>query len=341
MFISLITLDGSYGSAGGQIVRTSIGLSAVTGKPIKIINIRKGRCTQGLAEQHVQAVKALAKLCDAKIKGVELHSTELEFIPGKIKSGKVNVKIATAGSVGLALQALLIPAIKTDLTINIQGGGTYGKWAAPIDNFKYVLFPLLEKMGYKAEIKVEREGFFPVGGAIVKVHSGKAELKPLEILEKGKIISIEGRSVASEHLKKAEVAERQAKAAKKILFDHFKIDAKIKKEYSKSLCHGSGIQLWIKTENTVIGANGLGERGKKAELVGEEAAKQLIEDYGKGCVDRHTVDQLIPYLALAGGGKILAAEVTGHVTTNAYIVEKLLQVKFKIEGKLIECESLT
>ena len=331
-------IDGSYGEGGGQVLRTSIGLAAVTGKAIRIINIRKGRCKAGLAEQHLQAVGAVAQLCDAKVKGADLESTELEFIPGKIKSGNVNVKIATAGSVGLTLQALLIPAIKTDLTIKINGGGTYGKWAAPTDNFKYILFPLLEKMGYKAEIKIEREGFYPVGGAIVKVHSGKAELKPLEILEKGKILAIEGRSIASEHLKKAEVAERQAKAAKKLLFDHFKIDAKIKKEYVKSLCPGSGIQLWIRTENTIIGANGLGERGKKAEIVGEEAAKQLIQDYEKGCVDRHTADQLIPYLALAGGGKILASEITGHVTTNAYIIEKFLPAKFRIKGNLIECQ---
>lgn len=337
----MLTIDGSYGEGGGQVMRTSIGLSAVTGKAIRIVNIRKGRCKSGLAEQHVQAVKAVAKLCDAKVKGAELHSTEIEFTPGKIKSGKVNVNISTAGSVGLTLQALLIPAIKTDVTIHIQGGGTYGKWAAPTDNFKYVLFPLLEKMGYKVEMRIEREGFYPAGGAIVNVHSGKAELKPLEIIEKGKILAIEGRSVASEYLRKAEVAERQAKAAKKIIFNHFNLDAKVKKEYSKSLCPGSGIQLWIKTENTVIGANGLGEKGKKAELVGEEAAKQLIQDYKKGCVDRHTADQLIPYLALAGGGKILASEISGHVTTNAYIVEQFLPVKFKIKGNMIECQTNT
>jgi len=334
----MLTIDGGYGEGGGQVFRTSIGLSALIGKPIKIINIRKGRCKAGLAEQHLQSVKAVAQLCDAKVKGAELHSTELEFIPGKIKSGNINVKIATAGSVGLTLQALLIPAVKTDLTIKINGGGTYGKWAAPIDNFKYVLLPLLEKIGCKAELKVEREGFYPVGGAIVNVHSSKADLKHLEIIEKGKILSIEGKSVASEHLKKAEVAERQAKAAKKILFDKFNVDVKIKKEYTKSLCPGSGIQLWIKTENTVMGANSLGEKGKKAELVGEEAAKRLIEDYNKGCVDRHTADQLIPYLALAGKGKILVSEITRHVTTNAYITEKFLPVKFKIKGNLIECQ---
>ncbi|MDP2908909.1 MAG: RNA 3'-terminal phosphate cyclase [Nanoarchaeota archaeon] len=335
----MLTIDGCYGEGGGQVLRTSIGLSAVTGTPVKIINIRKGRCTQGLAEQHLQAVRAVAQLCDAKVKGAELHSTELEFTPGKIKSGNINVKIATAGSIGLILQALLIPAIKTDLTIKIQGGGTYGKWAAPTDHFKYVLFPLLEKFGYKVEMQIEKEGFYPAGGAIAQVHSPKADIKPVNLTEKGKILAIEGRSVASEHLEKAEVAERQAKAARKILFDHFKTDAKIKKEYVKSLCPGSGIQLWIKTENTVIGSNSLGEKGKKSETVGEEAAKQLIQDYEKGCVDRHTADQLIPYMALAGGGKILASEITGHITTNIYVTEQFLPVEFSIEGNLIKCRT--
>ncbi|MBU4501547.1 MAG: RNA 3'-terminal phosphate cyclase [Nanoarchaeota archaeon] len=334
----MINLDGGYGSGGGQIVRTSIGLSALTGKAIKITNIRKGRCREGLAEQHLQSVRAIAKICDAKVKGAKLHSTEIEFIPGKIKSGNVNVRISTAGSVGLLLQAMLIPAIKKDIVIKVDGGGTYGKWAAPIDNFRYVLFPLLEKMGYKVEMNVEREGFYPVGGAKVKVHSYKAELKPIELIDKGDIVSVEGRSIASEHLKKAEVAERQAKAAKKIIFDKLKVDAKIKKEYVKSDCPGSGIQLWIKTKNTVIGANALGEKGKRSEQVGEEAAENLVEGYNRGCVDRHTADQLIPYMALAGRGKILASEISGHVKTNAYITEQFLPVKFKIRDNLIDCQ---
>ena len=200
------------------------------------------------------------------------------------------------------------------------------------------MFPILERIGYKARAEIIKEGFFPAGGAEVKVKSGKAEIKPMEITEKGEIISIEGRSVASEHLRKAEVAERQARAAKKLLFDKFKIDAKIKKEYVNTSCPGSGIQLWIKTENTVIGANNFGERGKKSEDVGKEAAKVLIEDYEKGCVDRHTADQLIPYMAMMGKGEIIASEITGHIKTNAYITEKFLPVKFEIKGDKIKCQ---
>ena len=113
----MLLIDGSYGEGGGQVLRTSIGLSALTGKPIKITNIRKGRCKEGLAEQHLQAVRAVAKICNAKVKGDELHSTKLEFTPKKVKAGKFNVMIGTAGSVGLLLQAMLIPAIKEDIVM--------------------------------------------------------------------------------------------------------------------------------------------------------------------------------------------------------------------------------
>lgn len=336
----MLIIDGSYGEGGGAIIRMSVGLSAVTGKPIKVHNIRAKRCNPGLAEQHLQAISAVAKLCDANTVGAVKDSEELEFYPLKIRSGSLPVKISTAGSVGLVLQALLIPASKADVNIRISGGATYGKWAAPFDHMSNVLFPLLEKSGYKMKYKIIREGFFPKGGAEINVHAYESRLKPLNLVDKGELISLKGRSVASLSLKQAKVAERQAKAAKKGLFKYFGIDAKISAEYSDTLCPGSGIQLWAETENSIIGANALGEISKPAEVVGGEAVNNLIAEYENGCVDKHTADQLIPYMALAGNGRILASEITGHVTTNAYIVEQFLPVKFKIEGKLITCETI-
>jgi len=337
----MIVIDGSTGEGGGQMLRTALGFSALTCKPFKMVNIRKGRDNPGIKEQHLQAVNAVAKLCDAKVEGAEINSMELTFEPGSIRSGNVNVLISTAGSVGLVLQSLLIPAVKTDLRIRIKGGATYGKWAMPIDHFKFVLSPLLKRLGYETGVVVKKEGFYPKGGALVEVFSGKVKkLSPLDVLEKGKVISISGRSIASERLRGSRVAERQANSARKFLFDHFKTDAKIKVEYVNTLNPGSGIQLWVETENSFLGGDSLGELGKKAEFVGEEAAKTLIQDFEHGCVDRFTSDQLLPYMALAGSGRFLSSKITDHVRTNAFVIEQFMDVKFNIKDKLVECVSV-
>jgi len=336
----MIVIDGSTGEGGGQMLRTSLGLSALTGKPFRMVKIRMCRETPGIREQHLQSINAVAKLCDAKLTGAELDSMELEFQPGNICSGNINVAISTAGSVGLVLQSLLIPAIKTDLRIRVKGGATYGKWAMPIDHFKFVLSPLLKRLGYETGVVVKKEGFYPKGGALVEVFSGKAKsILPLDIIEKGRVISISGRSVASERLRAAKVAERQANSAKKVLFDYFKTDAKIRVDYVNTLNPGSGIQVWVETENSILGSNSLGELGKKAELVGEEAANNLVQDFEHGCVDRYTSDQLLPYMAVAGSGKFLASKITDHVKTNAFVIEQFLDVKFNFKDKLVECKT--
>jgi len=334
----MIQIDGSIGEAGGQVLRTALGLSIYTNKPFKIINIRKNRPEPGLKEQHLQAVNAAASLCNAEISGNELHSTEIEFIPKEITSKNISIKISTAGSVGLVLQALMIPAINNSLNITINGGADFGKWAPPTYHIKNVLLPLLEKMNCSAGINIRKHGFYPKGGSSVEFFSKTSKLRPLNILEKGNIISIEGISVASSSLKNSKVAERQANSAKNILSNKFTVIPKIDVAYDNALCPGSGIQLWIKTENSIIGSNALGEIGKKSEIVGEEAANSLIFEYENGPVDQHTADQLIPYMALARNSSILANKITEHTKTNIEVIKKFLDVKFKIEGNLISCK---
>ncbi|MBI4447578.1 RNA 3'-phosphate cyclase, partial [Candidatus Woesearchaeota archaeon] len=133
---------------------------------------------------------------------------------------------------------------------------------------------------------------------------------------------------------------RQAEQAKKILEKKFGQEIKIETKYAETLCAGSGIQLYVKTENSVLGSSGLGELGKKAELVGEEAAKQLIEEFCGGVVDSHAADQLLPYMALAGRGSFITSRITNHVKTNAFVIEKFLPVKFEIEHKKVSCNPL-
>ncbi len=342
----IIEIDGSWGEGGGQIIRTAVALSAVTGKACMIENIRVKRVKPGLQTQHLEAVKALAKLCDADVVGAHLGSMKLEFHPKKIRSGNISINIPTAGSVGLVLQGLMIAAIHAEdkVNITISGGATNGKWAMPLNYAANVLLPMLAKMGYEAEINIERYGYFPKGGSNVSVLIKPCVLSPINLTERGDIVSIEGISHASDVLKKNSVAERQKKTARDLIFKELKMAANIHSQYNDSVCPGSALELWALCENSILGADGLGERGKRAEDVGKEAAEKLIEQIKSGAtVDEYAEDQLIPYMALAaerGHNSIRVPKLTQHTHTNVWVVEKFLPVKFEVEGNVLHCKKL-
>ena len=328
----MLHIDASNG--GGQILRTALGLSVLTGKAFTMENIRSARPNPGLREQHLKGVLSLLELSEGECAGVDIGSKKVIFTPKTILSGELAVNIRTAGSIGLLLQALLIPTVKTDLLIKIKGGATYGKFAPPLSHYNNVLFPLLKKMGYNVETEIHHHGFYPKGGARVDIHSYKAELKPLHIKEKGKIVSIKGISLATKQLEGAKVAERQAEKAKENLSKKFKEEINIETKYVDALNPGSGIQLTIETENSFFGGDCVGEKGKKAELIGEEAANSLIKSFENGTVDINTADMLLPYIAIAGGSYKIP-EFTNHIKTNIEIIEKFLDVKFKVEDNFI------
>lgn len=333
----MIIIDGSFGTGGGQILRTALGLAVLTGKACKIEKIRAKRDEQGLKEQHLQGALALANLCNATAKGLTLGSANVEFYPQAIIKKHLDINIRTAGSVGLVLQALMIPALQHDLTINIKGGATFGKHAPPLYYIKEVPSYFLHKMGYRYDINIKREGFFPRGGALTAIRTFKPEkLKELIATKQTTITKIRGISVASTGLKSRNVAERQAKTAIEILHKGFKIKPIIDIAYSPSLDFGSGIQLWIETENSRIGGSSLGERSKTAEKVAEEAAYALIAEYKKGAVvDSYAADQLLPYLAITGGA-IKTSKITEHAKTNIFVIEKFLPARFSIGDDLIK-----
>jgi len=346
----MIEIDGSYGSGGGQILRTAIGLSALMGKPCRIYNIRARRGNPGLREQHLQAILAVNDLVQGKLANAKLGASEITFYPSEglkdlSSAKKLNINISTAGSIGLVLQALLIPAVNLpSVEINITGGATWGKWAPPLSHLENVLFPLLAKIGYPVRIISYKDGFYPKGGAEARTTTNKAKFIPLKLLEPGEIRAIRGISVASLSLREQKVAERQREIAEQQLASYFKFQPHIDVKYVPTTCPGSGIQLWLITANSILGANALGEKGKKAEIVGEEAVENLVGEYESGgAIDSHTADQILPYLAFAGGcqttasGEIKVAKVTDHCKTNIWIIEKFLPVKFEIKEKIILC----
>ncbi|MDP3918880.1 MAG: RNA 3'-terminal phosphate cyclase [Nanoarchaeota archaeon] len=328
----MIHIDASDG--GGQILRTALGLSVLTGKPCTIENIRKNRPKPGLREQHLKGVLAMLELSKGEVSGAALDSDKIVFNPKTIGEGEIKVEIDTAGSVGLILQTILIPAVDTELIIEIKGGATFGNFAPPMSHFNHVLFPLLKKMGYEVSSEIHHHGFYPKGGARLDVTSNKAKLKPLNINDKGKIKSIKIFSIASKKLVKKEVAERQAEKAKELLSERFSEKIQVVTKYVDSLNLGSGIQIVIETENSILGGDAVGEKDKSSEKIAEKAVKSIIRSYDNGTVDVHTADMLLPYIAIAGGS-YTTPQMTNHIKSNIKVIELFLGKKFNVKGRTI------
>ncbi|MFH1592632.1 MAG: RNA 3'-terminal phosphate cyclase [Candidatus Woesearchaeota archaeon] len=337
----MITIDGSVLEGGGQILRTSLGLSALTQQSFTIKNIRAKRENPGLREQHLQAIKSVKKLCDAEVSGDELYSKELKFIPGKITKKKLKIQVRTAGSTALILQTLFLASLNSDLNVRIIGGGTWNLYAPSILYLQEVFLPLLEKIGLKNNIEVLRNGFYPKGGAIVDSKIKKTKLEYLDLIERRELNSIGLFSIASSHLKKANVAERQSQSAVGLIGRKFSdIPIRRKVEYVDSVCPGSGILCKFDFEDSLVGYDVVGERGKQSEVIGRECAEGLLRYVdGKATVDGFMLDQLLPFLAFGKGGKFKFLEMTEHAKTNIEIIKKFLDVKFKVKDGLIEVET--
>ncbi|MBW2982082.1 RNA 3'-terminal phosphate cyclase [Candidatus Woesearchaeota archaeon] len=357
----MLNIDGSYLEGGGQIIRTALALSTLTGKSFEAFNIRKGRKNPGLKAQHLHCIKALEKLANAKAGYAELASEKLRYIPGKLEGKTLNIDIGTAGSVSLLLQSILLPSFFANRKTRIRlTGGTSGKWAMPYDFFANILIFHLKKFCEKLELKLIKRGYYPKGGGEIELtitpkyklsdfenfkefqQHLKENSPKIDLTEQGHLVQIKGISHASKILQKANVAERQTKAAKLIL-NKLNCPVNIQSEYADTFSPGSGITLWaifskdqeeIDFMNPIfLGADALGEKGKRAEQVGEEAANKLLEEINsKAPVDSHTADNLIPWLALFGK-QIKVSKITDHTRTNIWICEQFLGKIFKINEK--------
>ncbi|MEM4152769.1 MAG: RNA 3'-terminal phosphate cyclase [Candidatus Pacearchaeota archaeon] len=328
----VVEIDGSYGSGSGQIIRTALALSALTNKAFHIVNIRAKRKNPGLAAQHFSCVDAVAKLCNAKVQGNFIGSKELWFWPGnEIKTTKLKIDIGTAGSIALVLQALMPVVTKINNAIEIEiRGGTDVKGAPSIDYINNILLTLLRKFNYRATLKIVRRGFFPKGGGIINFKAEPMELKQFNLIESGQFLRIKGISIASMNLKKANVANRQAQQAEKLL-NGLNLPIDIQTKYEESYSPGSAITIWLETRNSVIGSSVIGERRKSSEKVGTEVAVQLLKEIEqKAAVDIYASDQLLPYLALTKSS-LKTSGISEHAKTNAFVIEKFLPVKFKID----------
>jgi RNA 3'-terminal phosphate cyclase (ATP) len=335
-------IDGSYGEGGGQIVRTAVALAAVTGTPIKITKIRQGRPRPGLAAQHTIAILALSRICNARTMGIEPGSSEITFSPGHIEGGEYRVDIGTAGSIALLIQCLLPAMINaetpTTLTIN---GGTDVRWSPTIDYLRNVYLPAIAKFGVQASIDCQHRGYYPKGGGMVELMVVPGMLRSANLESESPIEGNDAvRGISHCSNLPDHVARRQAESAASAL-ENAGFGSKVELQVQNELSTGSGITLWAGHK----GGSALGERGIRAEDVGRAAADGLIAELkSQASVDLHLADQLIPFLALAGG-VYSARQISKHTSTNIWTAGQFLDTEIfitdtgigkvrKIEGRL-------
>jgi len=340
--MNFLEIDGDYLEGGGQILRTSLALSAITARPIKVTNIRARRPTPGLKPQHLNTIKALEKICKAETTGIKLKSKKITFKPSNECMGfHIDIDVGTAGGIGLILQSILVVAAFKckGLSLNITGG-TMGLGQVPVDYYPNVVFHMLKKSGLRAKLSILKRGYYPEGGGEVSVSIEPIKYqKPINITLAGEVRHIGGISCASKDLFGSKVAQRQAKAASELLAEKFSCPMQIKSEYVDTKSVGSEINLYAYTDSgSILGTDERGEKGKLAERVGRDAAKKLIfEIESQSACDLHLADNLIPWLALLGGS-IKTSQITQHTKTNIWVTEKFFGKIFSIEDNLISAK---
>jgi len=334
----MIVVDGSFGEGGGQLLRYSVALAAIMGEEVKVINIRAKRSNPGLRPQHLNAIKTIASLVGAEVEGLRIGSTQITFRPKRRpRGGQYKVDIGTAGSISLLLQATLPVLVAADSPVELTvRGGTTVKWSPPVPYMQHVLLPLLKKFGVKAEIDLIRRGFYPEGGGIVKVRVKPGKLRPISISPYKEIKSIRGISYVGNLPR--HIAVRQASSARSVLekrgygryIEEIVIDDK-----TPAASRGTGIVVWAETDQGVAGGDSLGERGKRAEVVGREAGEKLADVLDvKASTDDHALDNLVIYMALTSGtSEVYAPRMTSHAETALWLCKKITGASYEVEKR--------
>ena len=324
----MLTIDGSSGEGGGQILRTALALSLVTAKPFRIENIRARRKNPGLLRQHLTAVNAATEISRAEVTGAAIGSRELTFAPGSVVSGNYAFAVGTAGSTTLVLQtvlpALLIASGKSKLILE---GGTHNPFAPPFDFLEKSFLPLINRMGPRVTAELERPGFYPAGGGRMSVTIEPAtRLDRLDLPARGEVLARRARAVVANL--PISIAERELKViARKLSWPREFTTAE---SIERSPGPGNVVIIEIECEQVTEVFTGFGERSLRSEAVAEKAVQQARRYIGsEAAVGEYLADQLLIPMSMAGGGSFNTLPLSRHATTNIEVIGRFLEVRIE------------
>ena len=333
----MITIDGSFGEGGGQILRSSLALSLVTGQPFRISRIRAGRKKPGLLRQHLTAVRAAQEISHARVTGGQMGSLELTFEPNRIQSGDYHWAVGTAGSTTLVLQTILPALLSTEGPSNVVlEGGTHNPYAPPFDFLAETFLPIVSRMGAKVTAKLIRPGFYPAGGGQFSVRIVPAELSGIDLLERGEVKQVQARALVSQLPES--IGHRELKVVEAMLgWDKSCLHCE---QVTNSRGPGNTVSLIVQSDAVTEVFTGFGTKGLMAHKVPVAAIKDcrryLASQVPGG---RYLADQLMIPMALAGGGRFRTLPLTLHAQTNVKVLKQFLDIEIDvIEDENKTCE---
>lgn len=346
-----LKIDGSTGEGGGQIIRTALSLSMLTGTPIEITNIRAGRAKPGLMRQHLMCVQASQQISNASVSGAHLGSTAFTFTPSTVQAGDYNFDIGSAGSTSLVLQTLL-PALlfantdeRSQSTVTIKGG-THNPLAPTTDFLTEAFVPALAKLGMQIDIELQQVGFAPIGSGTIKAtitpFMRRANTLPFKLTERGELVNIA--LVASVLNLEYDICKRELASAKATLIEAGIDEALITTRGNKLHGIGEGNTCYAKVTREIADTQNhkeyhsemftlLGEKRSSAEKIGSRLSG-LVKRYvfnTDALVDGYLTDQLLLPLAVAGGGVFTAHVVSEHTKTQAWLIQQFLSVEITLK----------
>jgi RNA 3'-terminal phosphate cyclase (ATP) len=324
----MIAIDGAGQSGSGTIVRYAVAFSAILGQPLRLFNARAKREQPGLRPQHLASVLACAELCEAKTEGLYVGAREFTFVPSvRIKGGSFAWDIGTAGSATMLALSILPLACVADAPITARiSGGVFQDFAPSPYHMRYVLAPLLERMGVRLELRVVRAGYVPRGAGVIElsVTPTQRPLRALNLAEQGRLGRVSGIAFSS-HLEGRRVSERMAHTCE----DHLRkagLSATIELVNDVAALHaGASLAVWGESSaGCILGADRAGARGRSSEAIGRYVAGALLADLAQGAtVDRHMADQLVLFAALAEGtSRYLVPYQTDHLASNLWLTSQ-------------------